>query len=87
MSHTHPLIIQAHQSEKVWAVLSGFSSIPADLQEELNGNRIHRLQNVITMETHSHRAFDDLRIWFKFQPVRFEHLYVGFWLTSKDRAP
>jgi len=33
--------------------------------ESLNGNEIHRLENVITLEMSIHAEFNDLFIWFK----------------------
>lgn len=33
--------------------------------EELNGPAIHRLENVMTMDTTMHKLFDDLGIWFE----------------------
>ncbi len=61
--------MRAHQSGGVWAILSRFSSISADLHGELNGNHIHRLKNNIAMELNIHQEFDNLRLWFKAQPV------------------
>ena len=42
-----------------------FSSNPVELHEKLNGNMIHRLENIITLQMGMHRAFDDLILWFK----------------------
>ncbi len=42
-----------------------FSSKPEELHEKLNGNEIHRLENIITLEQDVHTAFDDLSLWFK----------------------
>ena len=42
-----------------------FSSIPEHLHHELNGNEIHRVENIMTLEESVHTAFDNLRIWFK----------------------
>jgi hypothetical protein len=57
--------ILAIQSAGMWAVLSMFSSIPAQLQNELNGDEIYRPENTITLSQIVHTEFDDLRIWFK----------------------
>ena len=32
---------------------------------ELNGNNIHRLENILTLSTELHAYFDDLYIWLK----------------------
>ena len=42
-----------------------FSSAPEQLHDKLNGNEIHRLENVITLEQGVHTAFDNLFLWFK----------------------
>ena len=42
-----------------------FSSVPEQLHDELNGNAIHRLENIITLEISMHAGFSDLYIWFK----------------------
>jgi hypothetical protein len=39
-----------------------FSSIPAQLHDELNGDEIYRLENIITLSQIAHTEFDDLRI-------------------------
>ena len=41
------------------------SSNPVELHEKLNGNMIHRLENIITLQMGIHRAFDSLMLWFK----------------------
>jgi hypothetical protein len=42
-----------------------FSSNPVQLHDELNGNAIHRLENILTLEGSIHPEFDGLYIWFK----------------------
>ena len=42
-----------------------FSSNPVELHEMLNGNRIHRLENIITLQVVIHKLFDSLMLWFK----------------------
>ncbi|KIM38162.1 hypothetical protein M413DRAFT_420662 [Hebeloma cylindrosporum] len=46
----------------MWAVMQrfGYESIP----DELNGSRVHRLENVMTLESTVHSRFDNLAIWF-----------------------
>jgi len=42
-----------------------FSSVPEQLHDRLNGNEIHRLENIMTLDSIVHTAFDDLSLWFK----------------------
>jgi HNH endonuclease len=35
------------------------------ITEELNGRDIHRLDNIITMASDKHDAFDKLQLWFE----------------------
>jgi len=46
-----------------------FSSKPEELHEKLNGNEIHRLENILTLEQGVHTAFDDLSLWFELVAV------------------
>ena len=39
----------------------GYRRIP----EDLNGHNIHRLENVLTLESSAHEAFDRLGLWFE----------------------
>ncbi|KAF9474041.1 hypothetical protein BDN70DRAFT_765011, partial [Pholiota conissans] len=50
-------------SANVWTIMHcfGFYTIPHDL----NGRNIHRLENVITMCSGGHNAFDNLKLWFE----------------------
>ena len=45
----------------MWAVMSRFD---LNLPDELNGSKIHRLENVMTLEPAFHIFFDRLKIWF-----------------------
>ena len=46
----------------MWAVMSRFGH--EELPAELNGSKVHRLENVMTL-VHGFRAdFDDLMVWF-----------------------
>ncbi|GBE87626.1 hypothetical protein SCP_1103030 [Sparassis crispa] len=47
-----------------WAVLERFGRVNV-VDDELNGEGIHRLPNVMTMSLDAHRAFDNLDIWFE----------------------
>ena len=42
-----------------------FLSKPEELHEKLNGNEIHRLENIITLDLLIHTAFNTLSVWFK----------------------
>jgi hypothetical protein len=47
-----------------------------DVVEELNGENVHRLENVMTMSANLHGLFDTLVIWFESTvsfPPMFEH--------------
>ena len=37
----------------------------ADLQSEISGNCVHRLENVLTLEMNAHYLFDNLKMWFE----------------------
>ncbi|KAF8878847.1 hypothetical protein BD779DRAFT_1649717 [Infundibulicybe gibba] len=67
----------------VWAVLSRFSNRP-DLPGNLNGQKIHRLENVVIMEPVAHCALNALRIWLEPTPVQNEYtprsVHDGAWV-------
>ena len=47
----------------MWAVMDrfGYKRIPSDL----NGNNVHRLENVLTLDVGVHCLFDELKLWFE----------------------
>lgn len=45
----------------VWAVLARFGHVT--IPDELKGDRIRRLENVMTMELQTRFLFSDLKIW------------------------
>ena len=47
----------------MWAVMDrfGYRQIPFDL----NGNNIHCLENVLTLDIGIHSLFDELKLWFE----------------------
>ncbi|KAG6328443.1 hypothetical protein ID866_10645 [Astraeus odoratus] len=57
------ITIQGFHSASVWAVLSMFTDL--DIIVDLAGNKIHHLENIITMNQHCHHLFDDLYLWLK----------------------
>lgn len=50
-------------SEGVWTILSTF--VDVNILEELAGNLIHRLENIMSMELSCRRAFNELVLWLK----------------------
>ncbi|KAI6030005.1 hypothetical protein EDC04DRAFT_2572635 [Pisolithus marmoratus] len=53
---------KAKYASSVWTVLNRFGY--PDLLRDLNGANIHRLENVMTMESTVHCQFDTFKIWF-----------------------
>lgn len=51
------------RSEGVWTILSTF--VDVNILEELAGNLIHRLENIMSMELSCRRAFNELILWLK----------------------
>ncbi|KAI9567970.1 hypothetical protein HD554DRAFT_2172717 [Boletus coccyginus] len=51
------------QSGGAWAVLSMFTYI--SIIKDLAGNRIHRLENILSLNFYCHQLFDDLCLWLK----------------------
>jgi hypothetical protein len=52
---------QLHYAASVWAVdRFGYKKL---FSEELNGHKIHRLENVITLNHDVHILFDTLQLW------------------------
>jgi hypothetical protein len=46
----------------MWAVMArfGYTTLP----EDLNGPKVHRLENVMTLTGPFHHCFDRLEVWF-----------------------
>ena len=57
------LIIITLQAANLWTILSMFGY--KNILGELNGNQIHRLENVLTLEHNLHDQFDRLNVWFE----------------------
>ena len=51
-----------YSATTMWTVMQrfGYESLPA----ELNGPKVHHLQNVMTLTLGAHTQFDQLKIWF-----------------------
>jgi hypothetical protein len=46
----------------MWAVMRHFGH--ENLPDALNGNLVHRLENVMTQSVSFHIEFDQLKVWF-----------------------
>jgi hypothetical protein len=46
----------------MWSVMNGFGH--DKLPDELNGSKIHRLENVMTVVSGFRTLFDQLKVWF-----------------------
>ena len=44
-----------------WTVVKWFGGVK--VEDELNGNQIHRLENIITMDHNIQMSFDNLQLW------------------------
>lgn len=62
------ILLQHFQSGGVWAILSMFTDM--SIIKNLAGNRIHRLENILSMNFYCHQLFDDLCLWLKPVEVR-----------------
>ena len=59
-----------------WTIMKCFGGVK--VEDELNGNQIHQLENIITMDSNIHTSFDNLQLWL--EPL------VRFLLLPKFRA-
>ncbi|RDB14760.1 hypothetical protein Hypma_016236 [Hypsizygus marmoreus] len=62
---------KAHQSSSVYAVFRAFGT--AAILEELNGQAIHRLENILTLCIQHHQDFNDLDLWLEHTGVPNEY--------------
>lgn len=60
---TVTMSLQISQPGGVMSTLSIFTEI--NIVEDLAGNRIHRLENIVSMNLYCHQLFDDLYLWLK----------------------
>jgi hypothetical protein len=60
-----PILIafQTEYAASVWAIVDCFGGI--SVTKELNGDNIHRIENIMTLEVGVHSRFDGLNIWFE----------------------
>ncbi|KAJ8475089.1 hypothetical protein ONZ51_g6793 [Trametes cubensis] len=56
-----------HEVATVWAILKrfGYEDICAELGSATEGANLHRLENILTLDTKIHYLFDTLKIWFE----------------------
>ena len=68
-SSIDPQSAKRDYAASMWAVMQrfGYQSLPDDL----NGSKVHRLENVMTMAPDVHHRFDELAIWFTATVRRF----------------
>ncbi|KAF9220142.1 hypothetical protein BS17DRAFT_739680 [Gyrodon lividus] len=68
-----------HQyAASMWAVMDrfGYKHLPSDL----NGANIHRLENILTLESNIHNSFDRLNLWF--EPTDTPNTYNIRWKSD-----
>ena len=51
----------------MWSIIEGFGNI--DVLAELDGAKMHRLSNGLTLNVDVHLVFDNLKLWFEEVPV------------------
>ena len=54
------------QHSRMWSILSMFTQ--ENIIEDLGGNHIHRLENIVSMNAPFHHFFNMLSLWLK--PVK-----------------
>ncbi|KAI9065041.1 hypothetical protein FKP32DRAFT_1675063 [Trametes sanguinea] len=60
--------LQEHEAATVWTILQrfGYGDIRAELGSAASqGASLHRLENILTLDTRIHRMFDTFKIWFE----------------------
>lgn len=60
------LQLQIEKVSSFWEVIEWFSDIS---MEELNGQSINNLTNLLTLNNNAHKVFDDGDLWFDFIPA------------------
>ena len=56
-----PLIFQMEYASSMWAMMKQFGQ--PGFMDELDGSKIHRLANILTLEQFLHTQFDRLALW------------------------
>jgi len=57
------ILSQCDYGANVWTVLTYFGH--PEILEQLNGAKVHSLENVMTLEQTLHGWFDNLQVWFE----------------------
>ena len=66
------------QYSRVWSILSMFTR--EDIVEDLSGNRIHHLENIVSMQNPFYHFFNMLYLWLK--PVEVCYYLLLFCVSS-----
>ena len=69
-------LCQVNWVATVWTVMQRFGNISAAFEQELHGDRIHGLNNVLTLSPDVHQAYDQLMLCLLFKDA------VGVFLRS-----
>ncbi|KAK7443453.1 hypothetical protein VKT23_015626 [Stygiomarasmius scandens] len=69
----------------VWTVLTYFGH--PEILEQLNGAKVHSLENVMTLEQTLHGWFDNLQVWFEETPVPNQYRLVFAHAMDKALYP
>ncbi|KAI6121076.1 hypothetical protein F5141DRAFT_1200871 [Pisolithus sp. B1] len=74
--------VQQFHSASAWTTLSTFTDV--NVLGELAGNRIHRLEYIMSTEQASYRAFNELVLWLR--PMEWRIFPFAHFLISVDRV-
>ncbi|KAI0353930.1 hypothetical protein OH77DRAFT_1426783 [Trametes cingulata] len=78
LGHIHPGASGAKESEvaSVWAILDrfGYKDICEEIGIASSGARLHRLENIMTLDALVHTRFDDMKLWLEVVPDQM-HCY------------
>jgi HNH endonuclease len=72
------LICQVEQSRRRWNALKMFGG--DCLEQELSGNDINKLTNMIALQHDAHERFGNFRLWFKRVPVCLHSIQMRYLL-------
>ncbi|EJD53494.1 hypothetical protein AURDEDRAFT_52666, partial [Auricularia subglabra TFB-10046 SS5] len=71
-TNIHPITNKRYNTAGIWTMIACFTQ-DLKLPDELQANKIHRLDNIMTLAGGVHSAFDALLLWFK--PPSMPHAY------------
>lgn len=77
ISLTHHFIFQKDYTSSMWAVMEQFGQ--QGFRDELDGSKIHRLANIMTLDHFLHTQFDRLALWLEADEVSH---YGIMWLST-----